>query len=93
MNNIPQVYLKIFGKVQGVFFRAHTQKAAQKLGLRGWVRNTEDDCVEITAQGEKSALEEFIEWCRKGPDSANVEDIKTAWQNQTVEFQDFSILY
>ncbi|MEK7218699.1 MAG: acylphosphatase [Patescibacteria group bacterium] len=66
----------VTGHVQGVFFRAHAKQAADRLGLKGWVRNSEDGTVEIRIEGEKEALKEFEEWCRKGPPDAEVEDVR-----------------
>lgn len=88
-----RVHIKITGLVQGVFFRAHTQKEAAKLGLTGWVRNTSDGDVEAEAEGTKEALEKFITWCRKGPPSAHVTDIQTEWLPATGEFRSFEIRY
>lgn len=86
-----QVYLKIIGRVQGVFFRAETQDCARQLGLTGWVRNTRDGHVEILAQGEEAHLQKLIDWCRKGPDRAHVENIFVEWREPNETFSDFSI--
>ena len=53
--------LKIYGKVQGVFFRDTARIEAEKLGLTGFVRNTPDGTVEIVAEGEDKNLKKFIE--------------------------------
>lgn len=86
-----QLHLKIFGRVQGVFFRAETCQKAQELGLTGWVRNTSDGAVAAVAEGEESALNEFLAWCQKGPSRAEVRHVETKWQNATEIFHDFSI--
>jgi acylphosphatase len=67
--------LRIFGHVQGVFFRAWTMQQAQMLGVRGWVRNRRDGSVEVEAFGEEAAVEALIEKCRQGPSQARVERI------------------
>ena len=69
------MHMKIFGRVQGVWFRASTQEAAQRLGLRGWVRNTPDGAVEIHAQGENEAVDKLLSWCYQGPPGARVDKI------------------
>ena len=43
---MKECYVKIFGKVQGVFFRQSTKVMADKLGVNGWVKNCEDETVE-----------------------------------------------
>ena len=49
----------IKGRVQGVGFRWFVQREAAELGLRGWVRNTDDGHVEIVAAGEPDVLKEL----------------------------------
>ena len=87
-----QVYLIILGKVQGVFYRASCLEVAQKLGLTGWVKNLADGSVEVLAQGEKEKIEKLIEWCKKGPDGAKVDEVKTEWKSIKKNFSDFSII-
>ncbi|MBI2091676.1 MAG: acylphosphatase [Deltaproteobacteria bacterium] len=88
-----RAHIYIEGIVQGVFFRANAQKAAQSLNLTGWVRNTNGGGVETIAEGAKENLEKFISWCRKGPPSARVENVKAEWEKETGEFKDFMIRY
>jgi acylphosphatase len=88
-----RVRLTIVGRVQGVFYRAHTRKQGVRLGLTGWVRNTEDGGVEAVAEGKAEALDELIKWCRKGPPSARVDDVKVEWEEATGEFENFVIRY
>jgi acylphosphatase len=61
-----RVGLKIYGKVQGVFFRDSSQRKAKELDLSGWIKNEPDGTVRITAEGEEKDLKELIEWCRAG---------------------------
>jgi acylphosphatase len=65
----------IYGKVQGVFYRASAQEEAQRLKLSGWVRNLPDGNVEAMAQGTEEQLHQFTEWCRKGPNGAEVTQV------------------
>ena len=69
------VHLRIKGKVQGVFFRASAKEIADKLGVKGWVKNTWDEDVEAMATGNEEAIKKFIEWCWMGPRRAVVEDV------------------
>lgn len=79
-------YFRVSGKVQGVFFRASTQRQAKQLGLGGWVRNREDGDVEGRASGDSAQLTEFINWLAGGPALANVEEL----QVEEVEHEAFS---
>lgn len=88
-----EVYLKIYGIVQGVNFRYHALKQAQALGLAGWVRNLPDSTVEAVAQGEKESLLKFINWCREGPDSAQVEKVEEHWREPQQTFTGFEVRY
>ena len=88
---MERLHLLIRGVVQGVFFRASTQKQAAILGLVGWVRNTADGGVEAVAEGERQTLERFCTWCWKGPPSAHVEQVSERWEPATGEFRGFHI--
>jgi len=79
MSDTAAVHLFVHGRVQGVFYRAKTQKKAEGLGLTGWVKNCDDGSVEIHAEGSKVKLEELIEWCRKGPVLASVSNMDLNW--------------
>jgi acylphosphatase len=88
-----RAHVLVSGKVQGVFFRANTKDLAKKLGLKGWVRNTEDGNVECIFEGEKEKIEEMIDFVRKGPPGARVEDVEIKWEEFRNEFEDFRIRY
>lgn len=90
---MEQVHLKISGSVQGVFFRAETKEKALELGLTGFVKNTQGGGVEVFAQGPREKLEALIEWCRKGPDAANVSHIEITWGNPQEKLETFEIRY
>jgi acylphosphatase len=90
---MQRVHLTIRGKVQGVFFRASTCEVASKLGVFGWVRNTEDGNVEVLAEQREEILKKFIDWCRVGPPLSRVDDVKIEWLEATGEFKKFSITY
>jgi acylphosphatase len=69
------IHAIVTGRVQGVFYRAHTQKLAEELGITGWVRNCADKTVELVACGEKADIEVLIEWIHKGPPLAKVTEV------------------
>jgi len=56
------VDFEVFGKVQGVFFRKHTQKKGKALGLRGWIRNTSDLTVKGQIEGTIESVETMKNW-------------------------------
>ena len=64
--------VRIFGRVQGVFFRNWTMDKALGLGVRGWVRNRRDGSVELAAYGSDEAVKALIAGCRIGPPAARV---------------------
>lgn len=70
------IHILAKGRVQGVGFRYHTQLKAQELGLTGDVKNLPDATVEIHANGDSDSILAFIEWCKTGPDSANVTELE-----------------
>ncbi len=88
-----RVHLKITGIVQGVFYRATTHSTAERLGLKGWVRNLYDGSVEAVAEGEESVVNELIAWCRKGPSGAVVDNVDVRREEPTGEFTGFRIRY
>jgi len=67
-----RIRLLISGRVQGVCFRAATREEAQRLGLKGTVRNLADGRVEILAEGEEEPLQSLEAFCRRGPPFALV---------------------
>ncbi len=87
---MPTVHLIVKGKVQGVFYRATAKKIADEIGITGWVKNTPDDCVEIVASGSQQELQQFIEWCKKGPARAKVSEVKVAEMGEET-FDEFKI--
>jgi acylphosphatase len=74
-----RVHLHVEGLVQGVSFRAYTAEEARRLGVKGWVRNLPDGRVEVEAEGERSAVEALVAWCRHGPPAARVENVRATW--------------
>lgn len=87
---MSQVKLRIYGKVQGVFFRDSTKKKANELGVEGWVRNEPDGSVTAVAQGEEEAVQQLIKWCHQGPPEAEVSKVEV--ENQEEEnWQNFAV--
>jgi acylphosphatase len=93
MESNVRAHVIVSGKVQGVFFRAETQREALRLGVRGWVRNRPEGTVEAIFEGDTRIVEKAIEWCWKGSPMARVADVKVQMQDYTAEFVDFSIAH
>jgi acylphosphatase len=83
----------VHGHVQGVAYRAFAQAAASKCGVRGGVRNLNDGSVEAEVEGDKQAVEAFLECLRTGPPRAKVEALDVEWQSPTGLPVDFRIWY
>ncbi len=88
---LKQVQLHVRGRVQGVFFRASTQREAKRLGLTGWVRNRPDGGVDILAEGEEDELKDLIAWANKGPSASRVERVDVRWRSFSGDYSDFRI--
>jgi acylphosphatase len=86
-----RVHITVRGVVQGVGFRIYTQQLADRLGLRGYVRNRSDGAVEIVAEGPADAVERLSEWSKHGPPAAIVEDVSAENGEPAGEFGDFGI--
>lgn len=79
-----QVLARIHGRVQGVWFRAWTEREARRLGLDGWVRNRRDGTVEALFDGSAGAVEEMLRLCHEGPSRARVTAVEAADSDTTV---------
>lgn len=84
--------ITIRGKVQGVFFRKYTQKAALETGVNGFVRNCSDGSVYAEVTGSEENVERFISWCHKGSPASVVKEVVVEKKN-TVHFTSFDIRY
>jgi acylphosphatase len=85
------VHLYIKGKVQGVYYRATAKEMADKIGIKGWVKNTEKGWVELVASGTVKQLEVFTAWCHEGPQGAEVTEVVSEDFEET-SFDSFSIV-
>lgn len=88
---MPTIHLLIEGTVQGVFYRASAKKIADILHLTGWIKNTNQNNVEALVTGNEEQLQEFINWCRKGPGKAIVKDVIISPRQET-SFPSFEII-
>ena len=94
MTDLVSVRATVYGRVQGVYFRAFTSRQAAKLGLTGYVRNLPGgEAVEVQAEGERNKLEKLIDYLEVGPPGARVESVETNWSEYTGSYSTFSIRY
>ncbi|XP_034793763.2 acylphosphatase-1 isoform X3 [Pan paniscus] len=94
-NTLISVDYEIFGKVQGVFFRKHTQAEGKKLGLVGWVQNTDRGTVQGQLQGPISKVRHMQEWLEtRGSPKSHID--KANFNNEKVilklDYSDFQIV-
>lgn len=83
--------IKIFGLVQGVFFRATAKEQSDKLNIKGFAKNLPDGSVYIEAEGEKEDLDRFIHWCHQGPSMAQVKKVETS-EDPLKKFKEFTVI-
>ena len=80
------------GRVQGVFFRAFTQRHAAALDLTGYVRNLPGGrAVEVYAEGRRGRLEELVLHLHQGPAGAKIEKVEVGWGDYSGDFSGFGV--
>ncbi len=93
MENKARAHAIISGRVQGVFFRMETKRAAIGLGVFGWVKNQPDGTVEAVFEGDRDRVDAIVDWCREGPPGSDVADVTVSWEDYTGDFKGFDINY
>lgn len=88
-----RAHLIVSGRVQGVFFRAETEKNANRNNVTGWVQNLPDGRVEALLEGEKENVDSVIEFCKRGPRGAYVHSVNVTWGEYAAEFTEFTITH
>jgi acylphosphatase len=88
-----QLHAVVRGIVQGVGFRDFAQRRAQEIGLKGWVRNLQDNTVEVTAEGSGDQLLKFLSALREGPRAARVSGVDVTWHPAHSGFSDFRVTF
>lgn len=74
-SHIETVHVTVSGTVQGVGYRHATVRRAHMLGAKGWVQNMLDGTVEALVQGTPDQVDHMLEWLRRGPPGASVQEI------------------
>ncbi len=88
-----RLHIYYSGIVQGVGFRYTAQRAAEGLGINGWVKNTADGRVEAVCEAEEAKLTEFIEKIKTGPLKSYIQKTDVDWSEATGEFSGFEIRF
>jgi len=83
----------ISGRVQGVFFRVETQRAAERIGVKGWVRNQPDGTVAAVFEGSKQNVDRAIQWCWQGSPMSAVTDVAVQWEPPSGQYDAFDITH
>ncbi|MFK7810708.1 MAG: acylphosphatase [Saprospiraceae bacterium] len=83
--------IEVYGKVQGVWYRASTKRKAEELGLSGTVENKTDGSVYIEVSGSEDQINSLIDWCKEGPELAEVRRVNIESIEQK-SFTGFTVL-
>ena len=84
--------ITVKGRVQGVCFRAYTQKTARQLDITGQVKNQIDGSVEIQATANEKDLQKFVQWCHSGPLLAKVTEVTVTQLTTVTKYINFEII-
>ena len=85
--------LRIHGKVQGVGYRFFATRVARRMGLKGWINNERDGTVAAAVEGEKEAIDDWIEELKEGPRYAEVTKIEQETKEYTGRLPDFDVKF
>ena len=91
VSEAARLHAIVRGDVQGVGFRYWIADQARDAGLAGWVRNLPDGSVECLAEGPRARLDELAELLRRGPSSAEVEEVELEWREAAHDLERFQI--
>ncbi|MBN1354571.1 MAG: acylphosphatase [Candidatus Omnitrophica bacterium] len=87
-----KIHIKYYGMVQGVGFRWTAERAANSLGLSGWVRNCKDGTVEVVCEGDEKNITSFLKRINETM-GAYIKSVNIEWQEATGEFDSFNIRF
>ena len=93
MTELVSLQATVYGRVQGVFFRAFVARWARELSLVGYVRNLHDGAVEVRVEGERQQLEKLVGYLKVGPPAARVDKVVTSWSEYTGDYSGFGVRY
>jgi acylphosphatase len=82
--------IHIYGRVQHKGFRFVAMQKAYQTGIRGYIQNKKDGSLYVEAEGEEVQLKGFLEWCKKGPMGAVVDEV-TSEEGEIKNYSAFDI--
>jgi acylphosphatase len=88
---IKHIDITVSGKVQGVLYRASTKAVADQLGVKGFVLNAPDGRVFIEAEADAMTLDLFLDWCKEGPEHAEVNSVQTH-EGELKNYRNFEVV-
>ena len=83
--------IRILGKVQAVWFRVATKEEADRVGIRGFVRNEPDGAVYVEVEAEQDLLDAFVKWCHIGSEQSEVAEVSVN-EGEIRDFNSFHII-
>jgi acylphosphatase len=86
------VSVRVTGRVQGVSYRWYAEQEAERLGVRGWIRNEPDESVAGHFEGPDEAVDAMVTWCRRGPSYAAVRDVAVT-EARVTQASEFRVRY
>jgi len=89
--DIETLRILLSGRVQGVGFRYFTEDRAFEHNIKGYVRNTRDNKVEVVCQGLKKDLDKFISEIKRGPAFSHVTGFNIQKINDFTVYNSFKI--
>lgn len=92
MTDLVRAHVFVLGTVQGVYYRATTRETAREVGVDGWVRNLDDGRVEAVFEGDRSSVEEMVDFCHEGSPAATVLDVEVDYE-EPHDLDGFEIRY
>ncbi|HET6370099.1 MAG TPA: acylphosphatase [Nitrospiria bacterium] len=91
MSDLRGAHIFVSGKVQGVGYRAFTERAARGLGLSGYSRNLPDGRVEVKVEGEREKIDRLVERLRQGPSAGRVDHLDVIPLPYSGEYSGFGV--
>jgi acylphosphatase len=88
-----RAHVIVSGIVQGIGFRASVRNEAATTGVTGYVKNRAEGKVEAVFEGERTGVIGMVQFCRRGPPGASVDDVDVRMKEYTGEFGSFEVRY